>query len=355
MTCWPKWTSAALATALSGLSLAAHADSSITVFDWSGYEDPAFHEAFVDKHGFSPNFTFFADEEEAFQKLRAGFKADLAHPCSQSVPRWREAGLLEPIDPTQDPELGQAERSSCATCRASSTRASPIGCRSSGEYSGLTYRTDLVPAEDVQSLQVFADPKYAGKISIDDNVDDAYALASLAIGLKDWTKMTDDQFHQASDFLRKVHQNVRLYWTDNADISQAMANGEVLIAWTWTETPVTLAAEGHPVAMNRDTKEGLSSWVCGYVRLKGAEGSEDEAYDYLNAIADARVSPYLVESWGYGHSNLEGMAAVDPAVLAAKGYADVEKFRDKTLFQAPMPPALRQRMIAEFEQIKAGF
>jgi hypothetical protein len=73
------------------------------------------------------------------------------------------------------------------------------------------------------------------------------------------------------------------------------------------------------------------------------------------AIADARVAPYLVEAWGYGHANLDGMAAVDPAILEAKGYADVERFKDKTLFQAPMPPELRQRMIAEFEQIKAGF
>jgi spermidine/putrescine transport system substrate-binding protein len=202
---------------------------------------------------------------------------------------------------------------------------------------------------------VFADPKYEGKVSIGDNVDDAYALASLAIGLKDWTQMTDEQFVEASDFLRKVHQNVRLYWTDNADISQAMANGEVLIAWTWNETPITLAAEGQPVAMNKDTKEGLSTWVCGYALLKDGEGSKDEAYDFLNAVTDARVSPYMVESWGYGHANMDGMAAVDPAVLEAKGYGDVDKFRDKALFQSPLPSALRQRMIAEFEQIKAGF
>ena len=43
---------------------------------------------------------------------------------------------------------------------------------------------------------------------------------------------------------------MRLYWTDNADISQAMANGEVLIAWTWNETPIDASqAEGQPVAM----------------------------------------------------------------------------------------------------------
>ena len=54
----------------------------------------------------------------------------------------------------------------------------------------LVYRTDLVPEEDVVSLQVFTDPKYQGKISIGDNVDDAYALGFLAIGVTDWTTAT---------------------------------------------------------------------------------------------------------------------------------------------------------------------
>src|SRR3546814_11649487 len=36
----------------------------------------------------------------------------------------------------------------------------------------LVYRTDLVPEADVQSLPVFVDPKYQGKISIGDNVEE---------------------------------------------------------------------------------------------------------------------------------------------------------------------------------------
>ena len=49
------------------------------------------------------------------------------------------------------------------------------------------------------------------------------------------------------------------------------------------------------------------------------------------------------------------MAEVDPAVVAEKGYGDVSKFVDKTLFQSPVPTELRQKMIAEFEKIKAGY
>ena len=49
------------------------------------------------------------------------------------------------------------------------------------------------------------------------------------------------------------------------------------------------------------------------------------------------------------------MATVDPATVEAQGYGDVEKFVDKTLFQSPVPAALKQKMIEEFEKIKAGY
>ena len=348
---------ATLAGALAlSVALPAAAADSLTVFDWSGYEDPAFHPAYVEKNGGSPDFSFFGDEEEAFQKLRSGFKADLAHPCSQSVVKWREADLLEPLDTSKltawnDILPAFKSMKNLMTSEDGTAWMIPFDWGNTV----LTYRTDTVKPEEVKSLTAFADPKFKDRVSIGDNVDDAYALASLAIGIKDWSTMTDEQFQKASDFLREVHKNVRLYWTDNTDLSQAMASGEVDLAWAWNETAITLQADGKPVAMNKETDEGLSTWVCGYVRIKGAEGSEEKAYDFLNAVADPAIANYLVTEWGYGHSNAKGMAAVDAAALKEKGYDDVDKFVDNTLFQSPMPTELRQKMIAEFEKIKSGY
>lgn len=152
--------------------VAAAADSDLVVFDWAGYEDPEFFKAYFEKHGDNPTFAFFGDEEEAFQKLRSGFKADLSHPCAQSVPKWREGGLLEPIDTSKInawnsliPGLRDMEGFS----HDGKVYFVPIDWGNTS----LTYRTDKVPAADVASLQVFNDPKYRGRISIGDNVDDA--------------------------------------------------------------------------------------------------------------------------------------------------------------------------------------
>ena len=341
------------------LSVGAYAfadDKDLTIFDWAGYEAPEFHPKYTEKNGGEPTFTFFGDEDEAFEKLRAGFKADLAHPCSQSVLKWREAGLLEPLDTSKiagwnDLLPGIMAMKDLATTPDGTAWFMPWDWGNTL----LTYNSEKVDEKDLQSLKAFADPKFAGRVSIGDNVDDAYALASLAIGVKDWTHLTDEQFKQASDFLRQVHKNVRLYWADTTEIVQALGSGEVDLAWAWNDAAVQSVANGAPIKNKRDTLEGLSTWVCGYVKLKGAPGSADKAYDFLSAVNDPGVANYIVKEWGYGQANGKGMSSVDPAVLQEKGYSDVQKFVDKTLFQSPVPAELKLRMIAEFEKIKAGY
>ena len=87
-----------------------------------------------------------------------------------------------------------------------------------------------------------------------------------------------------------------------------MQSGEVYLAWAWNETFSTMSYEGYPIAMKRDTAEGASSWVCGYARTSNAPGSEDKFYDFINAWLEPATADYIVNYWGYGHSNATAMA-----------------------------------------------
>src|SRR3546814_12268581 len=110
--------------------------------------------------------------------------------------------------------------------------------------------------------------------------------------------MTEAQVEEASDVLRRVHENVRVYWQDGAGLAQVMASGEVSVAWAWNETPVTMQAEGHPVAMKRDTKEGLSPWVCGSSLLAGGPGNEEQVQDSIHTFLDDDTAEYRVTGRG---------------------------------------------------------
>ena len=248
------------ATALSFSAHAYAADSELVVFDWGGYEDEMFFQDYMTKYGDAPTYSFFSDEEEAFQKVRAGFRADLGHPCSQSVVKWRNAGIIKPIDTSRlknfskvDPGFAGMEGFQVDGVQW----ALPIDWGATA----LTYNAEEVSAEEASSLYVFADPKYQGRVSIIDNVDDAYALGYLAVGVMDWTKSTDADFKKASDFLRKVHKNVRQYHADGAEGAALMKSGEILLEWTWNEVAFTLGWEedAPETVFKRDTKEGSST------------------------------------------------------------------------------------------------
>ena len=331
---------------------AAWAESpNLLVFDWAGFEDPGLHQAYIDKYGASPQYSFYADDDEAFQKVVSGFKPDIAHPCSQMISKYRDAGLIEPWDTsklTAFKDLDPALLDSSIFKDDSGLWFLPTDWASTA----IAWNTEKVPAEDVSTLQGFKDPKYAGRISLPNSVDDIWPLAFLATGVHDWTHVTDDQFKAAADWLREVHPNVRAYWADPSEMGQLMATGEVLIAWSWPEGVTQLVADGYPVGFQREAKEGSSAFVCGFVNFKNGPGSEDQAYDFMNAWLQPSSAEYLVDVFGYGSSNKTAMDAMDPEKLKEAGLGPVTV---PVLTQKPLEQSLRDRMVQEFEKIKAGF
>ncbi len=338
------------ASLLSLASVAAAQDAELLVLDYPGFEDPAFHAPYVEKYGQSPTFSFFGDEEEAFQKVRSGFQADVAHICAGSVPKWQESGLIEPWDRSRLTYYEDLNKSL-------------LGADVAGEgdlyflptdfgTTAIAYNPEEVPAEDVASLDVFRNPAYAGRMAIPDNVDDAWALAYLATGVTDWTNVTDAQFEAAAAWLREVHPNLRTYWTDPAELAQLLSTGEVLIAWAWNETYPTMKEEGRPIEFQREPAEGSSVWLCGFVNLVDGQGSEDKVYDYANAFLSPSTTIPLVTA-GWATANEAALTSqVSEEDLTASGLGPI----DAPIFaQLPISIESRERHAQTFEEIKAGF
>ena len=267
---------------VAGLALTAAAasaqDADLLVFDYPGFENPDYHQGYIETHGASPTFSFFGDEEEAFQKLVSGFQADVTHICAGSVAKWIASGIIEPWDTSRIDAFADLNSDLTGEAVASGEAAAYFIPTDFGS-TAIAYNPEEVSEEAVSTLEVFNNPEFAGRLTIPDNVDDAYALAYLATGVTNWLDVTDAEFEAASDWLRQIHPNLRTYWTDPAELSQLLSTGEVLVSWAWNETYPTMVEEGRPIAFEREPAEGSSLWLCGYVNMVEAPGSEDKAYE----------------------------------------------------------------------------
>jgi spermidine/putrescine transport system substrate-binding protein len=344
-------TTAVAAMSLSVLALAASAqDADLMVLDYPGFELPEFHASYIETHGASPTFSFFGDEEEAFQKLRAGFRADVTHICGGSVGKWTESGLIEPWDVSRITEFANLDANLIGKDIDPSQPVYFIP--TDWGSTAIAYNPEQVPAEDVASLNVFHNPAYAGRMTLPDNVDDAWALAYLAIGVDDWSEATDAQFEEAANWLRAAHPNLRTYWTDPSELSQLMATGEILVSWAWNETYPTMKEEGRPIAFQREAAEGSSVWLCGIVNMANGPGSGDKAYDYVNAfLAPSTTVPLVTAGWGHANAAaMDDQIGEEELIASGLGPIDVPVFA-----QVSVSNASREKHAETFELIKAGF
>jgi spermidine/putrescine transport system substrate-binding protein len=324
----------------------------ITYFTWSGYELAELHPSYVEKHGKSPNIAIFAEEEEAFQKLRGGFKADLAHPCTYAVPRWREAGLLAPIDVSRLgwwPDLFERLKDIEGTVADGQHWFVPV----EWGRNVILYRSDLVEiGPDRQSWSLLFDEKLKGKIAMFDGVEQAVFAAAMVAGFEDPFSLSDEQLQEVRELLQKQKSMLRFYWSDQTTLEQALASGEVVAALAWNASYVTLKGQGVPVSV-LSPKEGDQTWVCGLVRIAGGEGPEDRVYDFLNAELDPRAGKYFIEQYNYAHSNRRAFEMADAAKLEELGLSHPDEiFKNSVFLRDIATEELRQKYNRMFEEVK---
>lgn len=328
----------------------ARAAVNVSVLSWAGYDDKSLHPKFFEKYGASPSFSFMGEAEEGLQKLRGGFVTDVAHPCSSSVERWKDAGVLKPLD------ISRIEQWNDIFPEFSSLPGVVIG----SEYwnmpwdwgnESIIYRTDQVEPKE-NSINLLLDERYEGRMAMFDSVESVSAVAGTLSGAAKPWDMTDDEIAKAAEVMRKLNENMRFYWTDATQVAQAMASGELVAAWAWNATVVELKKQNAPIVYMHP-KEGLFTWVCGLSLVKSGTGDEQQAYDYLNAMLDPSSGKVLAE-WGYGHSNRRTFDVVPKEQLEAMGIPDPVELMKTSHVYHPIPPAVKEKLIKVFDQVKAG-
>jgi len=327
------------------------AENDIIYYTWEGYEIPELHPAYIAKYGASPQNAIFGGEEEALQKLRAGFEATVGHPCTYSLERWREAGVIAPLDPGRLKNYGNLYEG---------LRTLP-GAQMDGQTyfvpfdwgnSSVIYRTDMVDIQE-ESWNLLYDERYAGKLAMSSDPETNCEVAALALGIpaKDIWTLTDEQLVAVKEMMLKQKRLLRFYWDSQTALDQAIAAGEVVAAYSWNSSLLSLQKQGIPCAF-ANPKEGIFTWCCGLVLFNNPVGDLEAAYDLIDAMMEPEVGKYLIETYGYGHSNSKSFEIADPVAIEGLGMQDPNELFTSGIFFEPVVSPWAEKYAEAFNDIQ---
>jgi len=194
----------------------------VTLFQWQDYMEPPFLADYEKAYGEKPAITIFADEDEAFSKMRAGFKPDVMGPCYYEFPRWKEADLLEPIDISK---LKNWNKIAPTLRNLPGISAGPGKVWFVPHYWGntsLTIRTDLAPEyAKSQNWDILFDPKYKGRVSVMDGVDDTVPFIARMAGVNAY-EMSEADWAKVQAKLRELVPHLRFVSSDDTALAPGL-------------------------------------------------------------------------------------------------------------------------------------
>ena len=334
-------------------ALAAPEDQA-TFFTWGGYDIPELFGAYQEKNGELPNFSIFGASEEALTKMRGGFVVDVSHPCNQALPRWVAAELFQPIDPSRlsnwadvMPELVDLPGNDAGEGKV---WMSPFDW---GQTS-ITYRTDLFELEGEESWDMLWDKRYEGRLGSLASGADAWWCGAIKAGIDFDNIDSPEAFEAIAALMREQRPLIRTYTDDTTTLEQALSAGELVAAMTWNSSATLLKSEGVPVKFAAP-KEGALTWVCGVMIHKDAPNL-DRAYDVIDSLLSVDTGKFMINDYGYGHSNAKSFDEFDAATLTDLGLSkNPVEILQAGHFQKPQTQEWETKMNAMFEEIKAGF
>lgn len=320
----------------------------LVIFDWSGYELPQYWASFAEEYpAVNVDYSFFADDTEAFAKAQSGFKFDLLHPCSEYWNLYVDNGLVLPIDvkrlkhwPELFPKLaGQGD----------------IGGKQyfipwEWGYDSILVRKDLVKEMPDEWADLW-DAQYAGHVSVFDGGESNHVVAALVLGFDPW-KTTEAENTLVKQKLIELKPNLLNYWSDYTQINQLVASGDVwLAANTWNDAYLTLSRDGVPVEYIKP-KEGRLGWVCGY-GISSKTQNLDLAYAFLDALIDPQSMAAMANDYGNGAANAQSLPLIDPEIVRMMELEKPE-ILDTTIFYHSITDAQRQYYTDMWSEVKAA-
>ena len=264
-------------------------------------------------------YSTFGTNEDLFNQLNLGDTYDLVCPSEYMIMKLMVKEKLEPY--SEDFFDVEAEHNYYVKGVSPYIRqvfeSNEIGGETWAKYAagymwgttGIVYNPEKVPEEDASTWSILANEKYNRKVTIKDNVRDAY-FAALGIyksellseecfisdadyhnNLSDvMNDVTPDTINEVEKILKNIKDNVYSFETDSG--KSDMVTGKIVANYQWSGDAVYTMdqAEEDGLYLNYAVpKESTNLWFDGWVMLKdginGDEAKKHAAEAFVNFVS----------------------------------------------------------------------
>ena len=323
-------------------------NGTLTVLEWSGYEDPLYWADFKSANPDAVvNFPFGESDADVYGKMKVGDQSDLFHTYTGWLQFYVDEGLAQPID----------------TSKLSNWDKVPDDFKKVGQFNGeqwfvpwdwgftsILYRTDKVPS-GVDSWDALMDQAYKGHVSMWDDGPGAVTVSSYIHGY-DETAITDEQLADIeAEWIAQKPLNAFYWSSEYEDLCPAIQDGTVWIAYAWQGCYATALAAGDPVAY-ATPEEGRNSWV-GLYGINADTESYNLALEFLDLKLAELSCSNAVNLFYYGCANADVMAAIDDPVLVEAFGIDDPSILASTNFTPLVTDEQREAWTGMWERVQA--
>ena len=212
--------------------------------------------------------TELSGNAEGFAKLKeVKGQLDMMSGDALWVPAYHEAGLIDPIN-ISDYKVASQLYSLAREFEIWTVAGGYLGYPFGWSPISIYYNPKFVdPAPD--SWQVLLDPKYKGRLVIENQPEEIVAYMGKAAGIDDVYNMTDDQLATVKGYLEQLKPNVLKFAQQATDSVNAMISEEAYLITGNFGNEDRVKDGGGPEIRGFIPKEGTVGWMDAEMIVKG--------------------------------------------------------------------------------------
>jgi putrescine transport system substrate-binding protein len=338
--------------------------STLNIYNWADYIDPALLEEFEREYGIKVNYDVYDSSEMVDTKLMTGHTGyDIVFHASSFSARLIPVGVYQHVDTARLRNWHHIDRDLIDKI-SSDFGAELAGVPYMWGTTGFTYNRDLVlarmPDAPLSSAAMIFDPAIVSRfadcgVSLLDDPTSVIPMAMIYLGYPA-NSVDPEQLREVEELLKSVRPFIKYFSSTKALLD--LPSEEVCVAMSWSGDYSVATDRAAEAGLDIDLgysipSEGSIDWY-DLMYIPADAPNPDNAYLFLDFMLRPEVIARATNFTGYANANRSATALVDPDIASDPAIYPDPQTRQRLHASRILSPKLERLRSRTWIKIKSG-